>query len=122
MIGIVSGGLSLALEATASAATAILGGTVATGFGLAAFFDDTHYEFRHPRNILKEVWEGPEEPALIPKSVWRHLNRPLLDDPDRQSLRETLIARLATRRPVWGSRLTHRREEDPSLFWRRGIV
>ena len=93
MIGIVAGGLSLALEATASAATAILGGTVATGFGLAAFFDDTRYEFRHPRNILKEVWEGPEEPTLIPKSVWRHLNRPLIDDPDRRSLRETLIVR-----------------------------
>lgn len=93
MIGIVAGGLSLALEATASAATAILGGTVATGFGLAAFFDDTQYVFRHPRNILMEVWDGPDTPMLIPQSVWRHLNRPLGDDPAGRSLRESLIAR-----------------------------
>lgn len=119
MIGIVSGGLSLALEATASAATAILGGTVATGFGLAAFFDDTHYEFRHLRNILKEVWEGPEEPALIPKSVWRHLNRPLLDDPDRQSLRETLIARWR-RDGRFGEVGSHTEERRILLFFGEG--
>lgn len=93
MIGIVAGGLSLALEETASAATAILGGTVATGFGLAAFFDQSRYEFRHARNILREVWEGPESPTFIPPSVWRHLNRPLSDDPAGRSLRESLIAR-----------------------------
>ena len=93
MIGIVAGGLSLALEATASAATAILGGSVATGFGLAAFFDNTQYEFQHTRNLLREVWVGPDQPLLIPNSVWQHLTRPLSDDPTRRSLRESLIAR-----------------------------
>lgn len=93
MIGIVAGGLSLALEETASAATAILGGSVATGFGLAAFFDNTQYEFQHTRNLLREVWTGPNQPLLIPNSVWQHLTRPLSDDPTRRSLRESLIAR-----------------------------
>jgi len=93
MIGIVAGGLSLALEETASAAAAIFGGTVATWFGLSAFFDDTHYEFQHARNLLREVWMGPEQPTLIPTSVWRHLTRPLSDDPARRSLRESLIIR-----------------------------
>ena len=93
MIGIVAGGLDLALEATAAAAAAIFGGTVATWFGMSAFFDDTHYEFRHPRNLLQEVWMAPEEPALIPPSVWRHLIRPLPDDPAQRSLRESLIMR-----------------------------
>lgn len=93
MIGIVSGGLSLALQETASAATAILGGSVATTFGLAAFFDGSSYEFQHPRNILAEVWEGPAEPALIPPSVWRHLNRPMSDDSPQTSLRATIIER-----------------------------
>jgi hypothetical protein len=37
MIGIVSGGLGLALQETASEAVAILGGTVATWFGLGLF-------------------------------------------------------------------------------------
>lgn len=93
MIGIVAGGLELALEATAAAAAAIFGGTVATWFGMSAFFDDTHYEFRHPRNLLQEVWMAPEEPALLPPSVWRHLTRPLPDDPAQRSLRESLILR-----------------------------
>ncbi|HSL03314.1 MAG TPA: hypothetical protein VK901_07230 [Nitrospiraceae bacterium] len=81
MIGIVAGGLELALQETAAAATAIFGGTVATWFGISAFFDDTHYEFRHARNLLQEVWMAPENPELIPPAVWRHLTRPLPDDP-----------------------------------------
>jgi hypothetical protein len=93
MIGIVAGGLSLALQETASAAAAIFGGSVATWFGMAAFFDDTRYEFQHARNLLQEVWRGPKEPALIPMSVWRHLTRPLSDDPAQRSLRESLIIR-----------------------------
>jgi hypothetical protein len=72
MIGIASGGLSLAAEATASAATAILGGSVATGFGLAAVFGNTEYEFQHERNLLREIWEGPAQPSLFPLSVWRY--------------------------------------------------
>jgi hypothetical protein len=93
MIGIVAGGLSLALQETASAAAAIFGGSVATWFGMAAFFDDTRYEFQHARNLLQELWRGPKEPALIPMSVWRHLTRPLSDDPAQRSLRESLIIR-----------------------------
>ena len=93
MIGIVAGGLELALQGTAAAAAAIFGGTVATWFGMSAFFDDTRYEFRHARNLLQEVWMAPEEPALIPPSVWRHLTRPLPDDPAQRSLRESIILR-----------------------------
>lgn len=93
MIGIVAGGLSLALQETASAATAILGGSVATGFGLSAFFDNSRHDFQHQRNLLAEVWEGPEGNMLFPRSVWRYLNRPLPDDPEHRSLREALVLR-----------------------------
>jgi hypothetical protein len=93
MIGIVSGGLGLALQETASEAVAILGGTVATWFGLGAFFDDTRYEFRHARNLLQDVWIGPKESTLIPATVWRHLTRPLSEAPQHYSLRESLILR-----------------------------
>ncbi len=93
MIGIVAGGLSLALQETASAATAILGGSVATGFGLAAFFDNSRHEFQHQRNLLAEVWQGQVDSVLFPSSVWRYLNRPLLDDPEQRSLRDALVLR-----------------------------
>lgn len=93
MIGIVAGGLSLALQETASAATAIFGGSVATGFGMAAFFDSTHHEFQHERNLLSEVWEGRADSSLFPSSVWRYLNRPLINDPEERSLRDSLVLR-----------------------------
>jgi hypothetical protein len=93
LVGILSGALSLAAQQTAAAAGAIGGGALATGFGTAALLTDTEQEFGHARNILREVWEAPAEPSLIPTSVWRHLNRPLPDDPQSRSLRETLITR-----------------------------
>lgn len=93
MIGIVAGGLSLALQETASAATAILGGSVATGFGLAAFFDNSRHEFQHQRNLLAEVWEGRADSSLFLSSVWRYLNRPLIDDPENRSFRDALVLR-----------------------------
>lgn len=119
MIGIVAGGLSLALQETASAATAILGGSVATGFGLAAFFDDSRHEFQHQRNLLAEIWEGRADSSLFPRSVWRYLNRPLLDDPEHRSLRDALVLRWRQdgRLGEGGSETERRRIE---LFFGRG--
>ena len=95
MVGIVAGGLNLALMETAAAAAEILGGAVATWFGIASLSlsDEARHEFRHQRNLLQEVWVGPEKSALIPPSVWRHMTRPLPEDPGRYSLRESLIMR-----------------------------
>lgn len=93
MIGIVSGGLGLAAQEVASEAVAILGGSVATWFGLWAFVDETHYEFRHARNLLQEVWTGPTDSILLPATVWRHLTHLLSDDAQHYSLRESLILR-----------------------------
>ena len=89
IIGVLAGGLSLAAEATASAIASIGGGSVATGFGLAAFLNTEAHEFQHQRNLLREVWEGPEHPRLFPVSVWRYLTTASNDAP---TLRESLIA------------------------------
>lgn len=92
LVGVMAGGLGLALQETASEASAIFGGVVATTFGFAAAFTGGEHDFRHARNILKEVWEGPAQSTLIPVSVWRFLNRPLGDDSEHRSFRETLIS------------------------------
>jgi len=89
IVGVLAGGLSLAAEATASAIADIVGGSVATGFGLAAFRRAEAHEFRHERNLLREVWEGPEQPRLFQISVWRYLTTA---SDDATTLRETLIA------------------------------
>ncbi len=94
VIGILSGGLAAADPSSmAGGLAAIAAGVVASAFGAAALFDDPRYEFQHGRNLLREVWEGPDQPSLFPVSVWRFLNRPLRDDAAQRSLRETLIAR-----------------------------
>ncbi|MDF0665502.1 MAG: hypothetical protein P0119_05415 [Nitrospira sp.] len=95
MIGIVAGGLNLAVMETAAAAAEIFGGAVATWFGVASLSlsDEARHDFRHRRNLLQEVWTGPKESALIPPSVWRHMTRPLPEDPENYSLRESLIRR-----------------------------
>lgn len=87
--GVLAGGLSLAAEATASAIASIGGGSIATGFGLAAFLSTEPHELRHERNLLREVWEGPEQPRLFQNSVWRYLTTASDDAP---TLRESLIA------------------------------
>lgn len=91
MVGILAGAFGLALQETAAAASDIFGGTIATVYGFAAAFTGGEHEFRHSRNLLNEVWEGPDESALMPASVWRFLNRPFADDPEGRSFRETLI-------------------------------
>lgn len=93
LVGVLGGALTLADHETAAGIGEIFGGSLETAFGTGALFVGTKQEFRHERNLLREVWEGPSEPSLFPSSVWRFLNRPLPDDPRQQSLRETLIAR-----------------------------
>lgn len=97
VVGILSGGLSAADPSSmAGGLAAIAAGVVASAFGAAALFDDPRYEFQHGRNLLREIWEGPDQPSLFPMSVWRFLNRPSRDDPAQSSLRENLLARWLT--------------------------
>lgn len=51
LIGVVAGALSLAGQATAAAANAILGGSLSVGIGGAAtVFLGGEHDFQHPRN------------------------------------------------------------------------
>ena len=92
LIGVVAGALSLAGQATAAAANAILGGALATGIGGAAtIFLSVDHEFSHPRNHLAELWDAQDSSPLFPDSVWRYLSTAL--QPSQGSIREQLVAR-----------------------------
>jgi hypothetical protein len=73
LVGILSGGLSLAGEQTAAAAGAISGGVLETVFGTAALFYEPRHEMGHHRNLLREIWEAPSQSLLFPPSVWGYL-------------------------------------------------
>jgi hypothetical protein len=79
--GIVGGSLALADNTVGEAVVGIIGGTLTTVFGTAALFQDQDAYLGHPRNLLREIWEGPETPVLFPDVIWRFLNRPVEDDP-----------------------------------------
>lgn len=70
---VASGGAILAGISVTEAAFIIAGGSLAAGLGSLPLFAESHQEFTHPRNLLREVWEGPQRSALFPKSVWRYL-------------------------------------------------
>ena len=92
LIGVVAGALSLAGQATAASANAILGGALATGIGGAAtIFLSVDHEFSHPRNHLAELWNASDASPLFPDSVWRYLTMDVQEP--QGSVRDQLVAR-----------------------------
>lgn len=74
--GIVTGGIGLAAGASVGAdAATVGGGMLASWFGASALFVHSEVEFRHERNVLREVWEDPEEPRIFSPIMWRYLHR-----------------------------------------------
>jgi hypothetical protein len=57
-----------------SAIIGIVGGTASAVLGIRAFFSNSKAEFNHPRNLLAEIWNEPENSSLIPASIWYYFN------------------------------------------------
>ncbi|WP_447979423.1 hypothetical protein [Candidatus Nitrospira bockiana] len=94
LANILAGGLALAAGETAAGEIAsIVGGAFGTLFGASALFQETEQAFRHPRNLLREIWEGPNDTKIFPRSVWRYLNRTRTGPGTGQTLRQEIIAR-----------------------------
>lgn len=86
------GGFLLAGHAVSEGIAGIIGGVLSSTFGTSALFQGATYPFKHPRNLLREIWEGPSSPTLFPDVIWRFLNRPLEEDPNK-TLRTAIIMR-----------------------------
>jgi len=85
---IATGGLVLAGNHVAEGIAALVGGTMASAIAGASLYQPGQHEFHHPRNLLKEVWENPEQAQYFPGPVWRFLREPT----DKgKSLREQLV-------------------------------
>ncbi|HEU5407476.1 MAG TPA: hypothetical protein VFU48_06895, partial [Nitrospira sp.] len=94
-IGVIPGALMLSGLEIAAEANEVFGGVAATSFGSVDRVLHIDQDFRHPRNFLRELWEGPSESQLFPPVVWRFLNDTSDQDPDR-TVREVLLARWRT--------------------------
>jgi hypothetical protein len=87
---VLTGALVASGAGTAVGVVGGVGGALQLPFaGMAIYSEDT-YEFRHERNHLKDIWEGPASSELFPPSVWAFLNEPRQDG---RSLRQRLLAK-----------------------------
>jgi hypothetical protein len=88
----------------------IVGNLLQGSFGYAALGGQQQYELRLSRNLLQEVWEGPETSSMFPDSVWRFLNAPALEE-RRASRRDLIVQEWRKRLGAPGSQKEGRRIE-----------
>ncbi len=86
---VATGGLILAGHAVAEGIAALVGGTMASIVAGVSLYQPSRHDFQHPRNLLKEIWENPQQARYFPGPVWRFLSEPTEDG---KSLREQLVA------------------------------
>lgn len=60
--------------------------------GILILLNKRSVEFLHPRNILREVWEGKETSPVFPTFVWYYLNYYNPSDFGTKSIRDQIIA------------------------------
>jgi hypothetical protein len=90
------GGVLLSTRQASEAAqdsTAIGGGIVTAGLGLASLYVHPRTRFDHERNLLADVWSGPTTSPLFPSVVWAYLTRPAFSNSRREAIRGRIVAR-----------------------------
>jgi hypothetical protein len=88
-----SGGLAIAdISGVSEGIASIVGGTLAGVFGVTALYHESEESFRHPDNILREIWEDTESPVYLPLSIWRFLRRPMKEGSGERTYRDEIIA------------------------------
>ena len=85
---VATGGLILVGYEVAEGIAALIGGTMAATFAGLSLYQPGEHEFRHDKNVLKDIWENPKEARYFPGPVWRFLNEPTAEG---TSLREQLV-------------------------------
>jgi len=86
---IATGALILASEGVAEGVAALVGGSLAATIVGFSLVQAAQHDFQHPTNLLKEIWENPQQAQYFPGPVWRFLGEPTEDG---KSLREQLVA------------------------------
>jgi len=86
---IATGALILASEGVAEGIAALVGGSLAATIVGFSLVQPGQHDFQHPTNLLKEIWENPQQSQYFPVPVWRFLSEPTEDG---KSLREHLVA------------------------------
>jgi hypothetical protein len=83
-------------SSTTQDTTAISGGAVTGGLGIATFFVHPQMRFDHPRNLLTDVWRGARVSTTYPAIVWAYLSRPAFSNKGDAGIREKIVKRWVT--------------------------
>ncbi len=86
---IATGGLILAGHEITEGIVALVGGSLAATIAGVSLYQPGRHDFQHPTNLLKEIWENPQQAQYFPGPVWRFLGEPTEVG---KSLREQLVA------------------------------
>ncbi len=68
-------------------------GVVGATLGAMILFNERKVAVEHPRNALRDVWEGRANTDVFPPLVWYYLKNPNPEAPDSRSLRDRLLQR-----------------------------
>jgi hypothetical protein len=79
--------------ASAQDTTAVSGGTVTAGLGLASFFVHRRTNYEHRRNLLADVWTGPVTSETYPPVIWTYLTRAAFSNSGREPIRDRIVWR-----------------------------
>lgn len=69
----------------------ITAGIAEAGLGVMILINRRKIEFMHPRNALRDVWEGQTVSSNFPASIWYYLNYHNPAQPEEKSLRYQII-------------------------------
>lgn len=91
--GAVTTGLLLANrhQGNATEYIGIGAGIAEATMGLMILLDKRKVNFSHPRNALRDIWEGKEVSSVFPPAVWYYLNYQNPQESDSLSLRQQII-------------------------------
>jgi len=91
--GAISTGLILSQGNKGNSAeyTGIATGVTEVILGMLILMNKKEIEFYHPRNALREFWEGGMSSTIFPPSVWYYLNYQNPSEPETPSLRQKIL-------------------------------
>ena len=116
--GLLSGIFLFGGSEVLAGAADVVGNLLQGSYGYAALGGQQQHPLTQTRNLLQEVWEGPERSAMFPESVWRFLNWP--QDSERQRSRRDVIVQ------EWKKRLgesdSEKEKHRKELFFGEGGV
>lgn len=72
---------------------AVSSGVAGATLGALILFNEQKVAVEHPRNALRDVWEGKAHTDVFPPLIWYYLMHPNPAAPDSRSLRERLLQR-----------------------------